>query len=89
MVDVAQVIPDIPLEDREEVLSALKILVEQEFFQKLARVNKNQLVDDRFDSFDELALAAEVREVRQTNLVLATLEQSARQLTMKGDDNEA
>lgn len=89
MVDVAQVIPDIPPEDREKVLSALKILVEQEFFQKLARVNKNQLVDDRFDSFDELALAAEVREVRQTNLVLATLEQSARQLTMKGDDNEA
>lgn len=89
MVDVAQVIPDIPLEEREKVLSALKILVEQEFFQKLARVNKNQLVDDRFDSFDELALAAEVREVRQTNLVLAILEQSARQLTMKGDDNEA
>lgn len=73
-------------EKRQKLLPALAILADVGMFSALARANGNQLVDGRMDSEDEVALAKEVREVRQTNRVLLGLEESAKQLT-KGIEN--
>jgi hypothetical protein len=68
-------------EARQRLLPALVILADMGLFSALARANGNQLVEDRMDSEDEVALAKEVREVRQANRVLLGLEESAKHLT--------
>jgi len=81
MIDLAFVINRMDTGNRVEVLSALKILVEHNVLGQVAHTNMNQLVDNRMDSEDEVAIVREVRETRQTNRVLLGLEESARQLT--------
>lgn len=68
-------------ERKQQLLEALKILVDAQLFSQLARANTNQLVDGRMDSGDESALVKEVREHRQTNRILLGFEESAKQLT--------
>jgi hypothetical protein len=84
--DLEHFVNQLDEEKRQKLLPALGILVEVGMLSALARVNMNQLVDQRMDSEDEAALAKEVREVRQTNRVLLGLEESAKQLT-KGIEN--
>ena len=83
--DLESILETIP-DKKHEVLPALKILVDAGVFSALARANANQLVEGRMDSDDEVALAKEVRDVRQTNRILLGLEESAKQLT-KGIEN--
>lgn len=85
--DLESIVKALPGEAQIVVLPALRILVDNGILSALARANGNQLVEGRMDSEDEVALAKEVRDVRQTNRVLLGLEESARQLT-KGMSNE-
>jgi hypothetical protein len=85
--DNLQAIIDSKLHVKHELLAALKILVDEQVFTLLARANANQLLDQRMDSEDEVALAKEIREHRQTNRILLGFEATARELT-KGNDNE-
>lgn len=86
MVDLGSCLASVPELNRGKVLEALKILADAEIFTRLARMNANQLVENRIDSSEEGDLVREIREVRQTNRVLLVLEESARELT-KGMDN--
>ncbi len=85
--DLDSIVERLPGEQKIAVLPALKILVDVGLFSALARANANQLVDGRMDSEDEVALAKEVRDTRQTNRILLGLEESAKQLT-KGMEDE-
>lgn len=76
-----------PVDKQHLLLPALRILANSGLFSALARANANQLVEGRMDSDDEVALAKEVRDVRQTNRILLGLEESAKQLT-KGMTDE-
>lgn len=70
------------------IASSLEILVDTGFLTRLARLNKNHLVDSRTDSEDELVILKEVLEVRQTNRVLLTLEESARGIIEELNDED-
>jgi hypothetical protein len=85
--DLESIVSALPPDQQHRALPALKILVDVGLFSALARANANQLVEGRMDSDDEVALAKEVRDVRQTNRILLGLEESARQLT-KGIEDE-
>lgn len=85
MVNLESVIDDKP-EKRQQLLEALKILVDEKVFSLLARANANQLVHERMDDGDEVALAKEIREQRQTNRILLGLEESAKELTKGMND---
>ena len=69
-----------------ELQKALKVLVDTQLLSKLARANANQLVDQRMDSDDEIALLKEIREQRQTNRILIGLEESARDIVKGIED---
>jgi hypothetical protein len=73
-------------EKRQQLLEALKVLVDTKVFSLLARAKANQLVDGRMDSEDEPALISQIRECRQTNKILLGFEESASQLTKGMDD---
>lgn len=85
MADLSAIIESMP-DRKQQILEALKILVDVKMFTLLARANANQLVDGRMDSEDEDALVKEVREHRQTNRILLGFEESARQI-LKGHEN--
>lgn len=85
MDNLESIIKSMP-EKRQQLLEALKILVDAKIFSLLARANANQLVDGRMDSDDEDTVVSQVRECRQTNKILLGFEESAKQLT-KGIEN--
>lgn len=85
MVNLESIVQQMPRQ--EELLPALKILADSGLLTAYARANANQLVDMRMDSDDEVAIAKEVRDIRQTNRILLGFEESARQIT-KGIGSE-
>ena len=87
MVNLDTLLDDLELGARVKVVEALEILVTHEVFVKWATMNMNRLVAGRTDSDDEVAIAKEVRDIRQTNRVLLGLHESARQL-FKEQSNE-
>jgi len=79
--DFSQIIKELP-GDTDKIIGALKILAECGIFTAMSRKNMNRLVDGRVDSdVGDVELAQEIREVRQTNRVLLSLEESAHQIT--------
>lgn len=85
MSDLDSIINSMP-EKKHELLAALKVLVDNRVFSLLVRAKANQLVNERMDSEDEIALAKEVREHRQTNRILLGFEETAKQLTKGMND---
>lgn len=85
MNDLQSIVNSMP-DSKLELQKAFKILADNRVFSLLARANANQLVDERMDFEDEVALAKEVRDHRQTNRILLGLEESAREIA-KGIEN--
>lgn len=83
MTNIESVLHEFDPAEREKIVQALGILVEAGFMTRLIRLNKNQLVDGRMDWEDQTAVEQEVRDIRQTNRVLLSFQESARQITEK------
>jgi hypothetical protein len=81
MPDLESVIKQYYPDQQIELLLALKIIADAGLFSACARASTIQLVSERMDSEDEVAIVKEVRNIRQTNRILLGLEESALQLT--------
>lgn len=65
--------------ERQSVYPALKALLENRIFEKLAQAEIARLVQDRLDFEDNESIVDEVRVTRQTNRILTELDKSIRE----------